>query len=174
MSESPSPPTPPTNTLPSNAPAYPKTALIVLMNQTLHQKATMMVHFQAQSPPTLVPMTLISPTYKIKRPPFPKWDGIPTTKPQFLAQVATNKSEAHYSGVTDWTNTTLDDKNVSAVISDDMTVSLPRTVFPMLLNDTRFSSDGITMTLYLLTHIKYSSSETSSSPFQISLALRWD
>ena len=129
------------------------------MHQTLLKNATLTTHLQTCPSPPLVQQTRIASSYKPQCPPFPKWDGTPPTTPLFLAQVATYKSEAFYSGVQDWTRTTLENKHISVAISANMLASLPWSVSSMFLNGIRFASDGITMLSYLLTHLNPSSSE---------------
>ena len=174
MSTLPSPLTSPTNTLRLNSPANPTTALLALMHQMLQQNATTMTHFQEKYYSPSIPTTPIAPSYKIKCPPFPKWDGTPTTKPLFLAQFATYKLESYYSGMKYWKNTTPDNKHLNTATSADMLEYLPFSISSMFFNDTRFALYGISMILHLITRLNPSSRKTTPLPFHISLDLIWD
>ena len=126
MSTSPTLATPPRHNFLSNPNFNPTTALVVLMQQTIQQNATMMAHMHERPSPPSAPQPPTSQQYKQQRPPpFQKWYGTPPTTPLFLAQFLTYKAEAFYSGVHDWTHTTQSSKHFSIVISADILVSLP-------------------------------------------------
>ena len=90
-------------------------------------------------------------------PPFPKWYGMPTTKPLFLTQVVTYKFEEYYAGVQDLNQTMSATKHMSVSISADMLPSLPHAVSSMFLNNARFASGGISVLSFLITHPNSSS-----------------
>ena len=70
------------------------TALVNFMTQQMHQNLALMAQLQRQASLT-VPQMTFTQNLKIQRPPFPKWEGMPTTKPLFLAQVENYKDEAY-------------------------------------------------------------------------------
>ena len=120
MSTSPAPMTPPTHNSPSNKTVDPTTSLIVLINQSLHENATMIA--QLNSRPYPQPSQQPSPSYQFKpqHPPFSKWDGTPPQTPIFLSQIATYKVEAFYSGMHNCKRTTPTSRQLSVAISSDM------------------------------------------------------
>ena len=159
MSTSPTPATPPTYSYPSNKKVDPTTALIALMNQSLQQNAAIMAQIHSSPPLLSALQPLMSYLYKPQIPPFPKWDGTPPKTPIFLAQVTTYKAEAFYARVHDWTCTTPASRKLSVAIISHILASLPLSISSMLLNDARFTSDGITMLSLLITHLNPSSSK---------------
>ena len=76
---------------PPTAPFDQTTARINLMTQKMHQNAALMTQLHHQASPT-VPQTLPPQNLKVQHPPFTKWDGYPTTKLPFLAQVGNDKT----------------------------------------------------------------------------------
>ena len=92
MSTSPTPETPPSHNSLSNAPVKPTTALIAMIQQTLQQNGTLIVHLQNQPSPTSVQQTPIAPTYKPQRLLFPKCYRTPPTTCLFFTNVPSYKS----------------------------------------------------------------------------------
>ena len=115
------------------------------------------IHSSPYPPPS--PQPSLSYQHKTQLPPFPKWDGTPPKTPIFLAQVTTYKAEAFYARVHDWTCTTPASRKLSVAIISHILASLLLSISSMLLNDARFTSDGITMLSLLITHLNPSSSK---------------
>ena len=132
---------PPHPITPTTAPVDHTTALIRLMTQHMHQNVTLMAKIHCQASLT-VPKTPYSQTYKIQCPPFPKWYGVPTTKPLLLAQVDNYNAKAYYACISNWSCMTSITSQLSVAISADIISSLPRDLSSMFIKNSRFSSDG--------------------------------
>ena len=104
------------------------------------EKRNMMAHLQTWPSYPSVQQTPISLTYKPQRPPLSKMGQDIAHYHLFLAQVPTYKLESFYYGVHNWTRTTQTNKQLSITISVGMLALLPRSVSPMFLDDTRFTS----------------------------------
>ena len=159
MSTSQAPTTPPAHSSLSNQTVDPTTALISLMQQSLQQNATIIMQLNSCQSPHPPQPQLMSYLFKTQCPPFPTWDGTPSTTPMFLAQIETYKPNSFYAGVHNWTQTTPNNRQLSVAISSDMLALLPSSISLMFLNDARFLSDRIAILLSLLTHINPSSNE---------------
>ena len=129
------------------------------MYQSLQQNAAMMAQLHSHPYPLTSQKTSPLYQYKPQSPPFPKWYITPTTTPLLFSQIATYKSEAYYSGVHNWTCTTLARRQLSVAISSDNLASLLSMIPLMFLNGAIFVSDRIAMISLLITHLNPSSSK---------------
>ena len=152
------PTTPPAHGSPLNT-VDPTVQLIALVQQLLHQNATILAQLNSRSSPNQPQTQSLAYQFKPQRPPFLKWEGTLPTTPIFPEKIETYKAEDLYAGVHDWIQTTLTTRHLSVAISLDILSSLPPSISSMLLNNARFVSDGITMISSLITHLNPSSNE---------------
>ena len=94
---------PQTHTSLSNKTVDFTTTLIALMHQSLQQNSIIIAQLYSHTSPQPLKQPSLSYQFRPQRPPFPKWDGTPPTTPLLIYQISTDKAEAFYAGVHDWT-----------------------------------------------------------------------